>query len=237
MAEHRFIAAPKIKIARAVLGATLAASALAAGALTAHADVATGAAAATAARHPNAALAAHQAGAASDRHGETRVNVTAAQVLALAEAQVGTSENAAGGGTKYQQWYAASQRAAETAARDGGTTTDYLNAAWCSMFVSWVGEQTGARPQVGWDAYTVAHAKWFAANNRFGALAKPGAVVFFSWSGSKDLNDIEHVGFVVKDNQDGTISTIEGNTGNGSVEARVRPTSQVVGYGYPSYAA
>ncbi|WP_240777869.1 hypothetical protein [Nonomuraea basaltis] len=34
----------------------------------------------------------------------------------------------------------------------------------------------------------------------------------------------------------GTISTIEGNTGNGKVEERVRPKSQVVGYGYPEYA-
>ncbi|MFC4120273.1 CHAP domain-containing protein [Nonomuraea zeae] len=236
MAKHRFTAAPKI-IARAVLGATIAASALGAHTLTANADTATGAAAATAARHPNAALAAHKAGAKSDRVEETKVNVTADQVLAFAKAQVGTSENAAGGGTKFQQWYAGSQRAAETIARDGGSRAAYLNAAWCSMFVSWVGEQTGARPQVGWDAYTVAHAKWFKANHRFGTLAKPGAVVFFSWSGSKSISDINHVGFVVKDNQDGTISTIEGNTGNGKVEERVRPKSQVVGYGYPQYAA
>ncbi|MGW0806065.1 CHAP domain-containing protein [Nonomuraea sp. NPDC002799] len=168
---------------------------------------------------------------------EAKVNVTAPQVLALAKSQVGTSENASGGGTKFQKWYSDSARAAETVQRDGGNKQDYLNAAWCSMFVSWVGEQSGARSQVGWDAYTVAHAKWFAANDRWGTEAKPGAVVFFSWSGSKDLSSINHVGFVVKDNHDGTISTIEGNTGHGKVEERVRPTSQVVGYGYPHYAA
>ncbi|MEU8143837.1 CHAP domain-containing protein [Nonomuraea sp. NPDC048901] len=165
------------------------------------------------------------------------MNVTAQQVLNLAKAQVGTSEDANGGGTKFQKWYMNSARAAETVQRDGGSRQDYLNAAWCSMFVSWVGEETGARSQVGWDAYTVAHAKWFAANQRWGTVAKPGAVVFYSWSGSKDLSSISHVGFVVKDNGDGTISTIEGNTGNGKVEQRVRPTSQVVGYGYPHYAA
>ncbi|MCK2218761.1 CHAP domain-containing protein [Actinomadura sp. ATCC 31491] len=163
--------------------------------------------------------------------------MTAAQVLATARAQVGTSEDAHGGGTKFQRWYASSPRATETAARDGGDTASYVDAPWCSMFVSWVGEQTGARTQVGWDAYTVAHAKWFEANHRFGTAAKPGAVVFFSWSGSKDLDAINHVGFVVKDNGDGTISTIEGNTGNGKVEQRTRPASQVVGYGYPHYAA
>ncbi|MFI7421888.1 CHAP domain-containing protein [Nonomuraea sp. NPDC049684] len=223
MAKHAMMTTSHI--AKLALGATIAASALGA----------TAAVSAATAGRTDAQTAAQQSAAQGSAQG--RVNVTAAQVLATARAQVGTSEDANGGGTKFQKWYADSQRAAETVARDGGSRQDYLNAAWCSMFVSWVGEQTGARPQVGWDAYTVTHAKWFAANDRWGTEAKPGAVVFFSWSGSKSLSDIQHVGFVVKDNGDGTISTIEGNTGNGKVEERVRPTSQVVGYGYPSYAA
>ncbi|MEV4801550.1 CHAP domain-containing protein [Nonomuraea sp. NPDC049421] len=231
MAKHRLTAVSKSTIARAVLGAGVLASAFGVPAA-AHADTSTAVAAATAAKHPASALAAHKAG----ERDETKITATADQVLAVARAQVGVSENASGGGTKFQQWYANSQRAAETVARDGGSRNAYLNAAWCSMFVSWVGEQTGARPQVGWDAWTVAHAKWFAANERFGHEAKPGAVVFFSWKGGKSLSDIQHVGFVVKDNHDGTISTVEGNTGNGKVEERVRPKSQVVGYGYPEYA-
>ncbi|TMR99843.1 CHAP domain-containing protein [Nonomuraea basaltis] len=161
--------------------------------------------------------------------------ITAAAVLKVAESQVGVSENAAGGGTPFHQWYMSSPRAKETVARDGGSIGSYANAPWCAMFVSWVGEKVGARPTVGWDAYTVSYAKWFEENGRWGTTAKPGAVVYFSWSGSKDLTDINHMGFVVKDNQDGTISTIEGNTGNGRVEERIRPTSQVVGYGYPQY--
>jgi hypothetical protein len=229
MAKYRVTAAQKINIARAALGAAVLAAALGGHAATADADTAKAA-------QPVTSVA-HHTGAKAHASEEAKVNVTAAQVLAFAKSQVGTSENASGGGTPYQQWYAGSQRAAETIARDGGSRAAYLNAAWCAMFVSWVGEETGARPQVGWDAYTVAHAKWFQANHRFGTLAKPGAVVFFSWSGSKDLGDINHVGFVVKDNHNGTISTIEGNTGNGRVEERVRPKSQVVGYGYPDYAA
>lgn len=232
MAKHRLTAVSKNTIARAVLGAGVLASAL--GVPTAaHADTSIAVAAATAAKHPDTARSAHKAG----ERDETKINVTADQVLAVARSQIGTSENAKGGGTPYQQWYANSQRAAETVARDGGSRTAYLNAAWCSMFVSWVGEKTGARPQVGWDAWTVAHAKWFAANKRFGHEAKPGAVVFFSWKGGKALKDIQHVGFVVKDNRDGTITTIEGNTDGGKVERRVRPTWQVVGYGYPAYTA
>jgi hypothetical protein len=220
MAKFRMTSAVKTTIARAVLGAAVLGSGLGLPAAAAHADPV----------KPVAAQA-HQ----SDE--TNKISATANQVLNVARSQIGITENSAGGGTPYQQWYAASQRAGETVARDGGNRSAYLNAPWCAMFVSWVGEQTGARPQIGWDAYTVAHAKWFAANKRFGTVAKPGAVVFFAWSGSKDISDINHVGFVVKDNQNGTISTIEGNTGNGKVEERVRPKSQVVGYGYPEYAA
>ncbi|MEU6797402.1 CHAP domain-containing protein [Nonomuraea wenchangensis] len=231
MFEHRLMHARTAL--RATLGAALAAGAVAGG-------VAAGTAAHADADVRPPARAAHvaQAGANGEAGERTQaVKVTAAQVLATARAQIGTTENAAGGGTKFQDWYATSQRGAETAARDGGSITSYKNAPWCSMFVSWVGEHTGARSQIGWDAYTVTHAKWFEANDRWGTEAKPGAVVFFSWSGSKSLSAINHVGFVVKDNGDGTISTIEGNTGNGKVEQRTRPTSQVVGYGYPTYAS
>ncbi|MEV0231317.1 CHAP domain-containing protein [Nonomuraea sp. NPDC050786] len=225
MAKFRITGATKTNIARAVLGATVLASGF-------------GAHMGTAAAQEKLPVTAAAANTHDDDRAkrETKITVTAAQVLALAKSQVGISENAYGGGTPYQKWYAASQRAAETIARDGGTRAEYINAPWCAMFVSWVGEQIGARPQVGWDAYTVAYAKWFQANHRFGTEPKPGAVVFFAWNGSKDLDAINHVGFVEKDNGDGTISTVEGNTGNGKVEERIRPTSQVVGYGYPQYA-
>ncbi|MET8989609.1 CHAP domain-containing protein, partial [Nonomuraea wenchangensis] len=193
MFEHRLTHARTAL--RATLGAALAAGAVAGG-------VAAGTAAHADADVRPPAHAAHvaQAGANGEAGERTQaVKVTAAQVLATARAQIGTTENADGGGTKFQDWYATSQRGAETAARDGGNITSYKNAPWCSMFVSWVGEHTGARSQIGWDAYTVTHAKWFEANHRWGTEAKPGAVVFFSWSGSKSLSAINHVGFVVKD--------------------------------------
>ncbi|GGS71699.1 hypothetical protein GCM10010156_33300 [Planobispora rosea] len=167
----------------------------------------------------------------------SRPRVTAADLLNVAEQQIGITENAAGGGTKFHSWYMSSPRVQETIARDGGSVAGYANAPWCEMFVSWVGEQVGLRPTVGWDAYTVTHAQWFKANKRWGVQAEPGAVVFFDWDGGSDLSGIDHVGFVKRDNGDGTITTIEGNTGNGKVEQRVRPKSQVVGYGYPRYAS
>ncbi|TMR14366.1 CHAP domain-containing protein [Nonomuraea turkmeniaca] len=162
--------------------------------------------------------------------------VSADTVLKIAQSQIGVAENAAGGGTPFHSWYMSSQRAAETVARDGGSLGAYANAPWCAMFVSWVGEKAGARPTVGWDAYTVTYAKWFQANQHWGTVAKPGAVVFFDWNGG-GTSGIDHVGLVKQDNGDGTITTIEGNTGNGKVEQRIRPTSQVVGYGYPEYRA
>ncbi|MBB5078973.1 CHAP domain-containing protein [Nonomuraea endophytica] len=231
MAKHRLTRAPKIDLTRAALGVTIAATA----AFATHPAQAETHAASTAAAAgvPETAVQAEP----GKKAGSDRPKPTAAQVLSLAKKQIGTREDASGGGTKFQKWYMSSPRAAETVKRDGGNRQAYLNAAWCAMFVSWVGEETGARTTVGWDAYTVTHAKWFKNNNRWGASAKPGAVVFFSWSGSKSLNSINHVGFVIKDNGNGTITTVEGNTGNGKVEERTRPTSQVVGYGYPDYSA
>ncbi|MEU7829946.1 MULTISPECIES: CHAP domain-containing protein [unclassified Nonomuraea] len=161
--------------------------------------------------------------------------VTADAVLKLAQQQVGTTENASGGGTRFHSWYMTSPRAQETLARDGGSLQAYANAPWCAMFVSWVGEQTGVRPTMGWDAYTVTWARWFKNNGRWGTLAKPGAVVYYAWGGDKSITSIDHMGLVKKDNRDGTITAIEGNTGNGKVEERVRPKSDVVGYGYPQY--
>ncbi|MGI5488769.1 CHAP domain-containing protein [Microtetraspora malaysiensis] len=163
--------------------------------------------------------------------------VSPQQLLKIAQDQVGISENANGGGTKFHEWYMNSQRAKETVARDGGHVNAYANAPWCDMFVSWVGEKAGLRPVLGWDAYTVQHAKWFQDNHRWGNKPTPGAVVFFDWNGGKNIYGIDHVGLVVKDNGDGTIKTVEGNTGNGKVEIRTRPMSQVTGFGYPVYTA
>jgi CHAP domain-containing protein len=158
---------------------------------------------------------------------------TAADALKLATAQVGVTENAAGGGTKFQKWFVSSPWAERGVKRDGGQVSDYANANWCDMFVSWVGAQLGVKG-MGADAFTRTHAQWFKDQGRWGDTPKPGAVVFFSWSGDKSIDSIDHVGMVMKDNGNGTIQTIEGNTDN-AVKIRTRDTSSVVGYGYPEY--
>jgi hypothetical protein len=165
-----------------------------------------------------------------------RAPVTADDVINLAEKQVGITEtDGEGGGTKFQDWYATTERAKETVQRDGGTPSDYKDAAWCAMFISWLGSQFHFNDQMGFDAWTVAHAEWFEQHGRWGHTPMPGAVVFFDWDGGKTVDGIDHVGLVVKDNGDGTIETIEGNANN-EVEHRQRSTDLVAGYGYPDYA-
>ncbi len=159
---------------------------------------------------------------------------SAADALKLAISQVGVTENSAGGGTKFQQWFVSSPWAERGVQRDGGSISDYADANWCDMFVSWVGDQLGVKG-MGADAFTRTHAQWFKDQGRWGSVPTPGAVVFFSWSGSDSLDAIDHVGMVIKDNHDGTIQTVEGNTDN-AVKIRNRDTSSVVGYGYPEYA-
>ncbi|GAA0325714.1 CHAP domain-containing protein [Actinoallomurus spadix] len=156
---------------------------------------------------------------------------TAADVLKLAESQVGTTENATGS-SKFNQWFMTTPYAKAGVARYGGSVSDYANASWCDMFVTWVGDTLGVKG-MGGDAFTPGHAKWFASQGRWGSTPKPGAVVFFSWNGG-GIDGIDHVGLVVKDNHDGTIQTIEGNTDD-AVKVRTRSTSTVVGYGYPDY--
>lgn len=158
---------------------------------------------------------------------------SAADALKLATAQVGVTEDAAGGGTKFQKWFVSSPWAVRGVERDGGTVSDYEDANWCDMFVSWVGAQLNVKG-MGADAFTRTHAQWFKDQGRWGQTPTPGAVVFFSWSGSKSIDDIDHVGLVMEDNHDGTIQTVEGNTDN-AVRIRTRDVSTVVGYGYPEY--
>lgn len=172
----------------------------------------------------------------SERSGTAEKQVgkgaSADEFIKKAKSQLGIRESASGK-TKFQEWYAKTDRAAETVARDGGSRTSYLNAAWCDMFVSWVAEETGLKHTVGQDAWTIAHAKWFKSQKRWGTTPKKGAIVFFNWKGQKSLDSIVHVG-IVTDVKGDTIKTVEGNTGNAVLE-RDRKPSQIVGYGYPEF--
>ncbi|MEU8122521.1 CHAP domain-containing protein [Spirillospora sp. NPDC049024] len=174
-----------------------------------------------------------QAAPASKADGQSaEVGASAQDVIKLARTQVGTHEDGSGN-SKFNDWYAGSPLGEQNAHRIGAKSASvYKGQSWCDMFVSWLGQNTGTKG-MGADAYTVSHAKWFKKTGRFGETPKPGAVVFFAWNGG-GVKGVEHVGIVVKDNHDGTIKTIEGNTGD-AVKQKVRDTSTVAGYGYPQY--
>lgn len=124
--------------------------------------------------------------------------------------------------------------------------SEFLKAAWCDMFTTYVSRKAKA-PAVlpkGDRAYTVWHANDFAGINRWRAgttenikrYAAPGDVVFFDWSGTDVRGAIDHVGFVVKNLGDGRLITIEGNTSD-QVKTRVRGANVIAGFGHPAYAA
>jgi surface antigen len=115
---------------------------------------------------------------------------TAAQVLNVARAELGYQEGY-NDWTKYGSWYGMN------------------NAAWCDIFVSWVGNRAhGNTGLLGKYAYTPAHADWFKSKGRWSTSPKVGSIVFFQWAG---WSRICHVGIVEAVNS-GSIVTIEGNT-------------------------
>lgn len=83
---------------------------------------------------------------------------------------------------------------------------------WCGSFVMWCAHEVGLKiPNC---VYTPAGVEGFKGIGKWAnaETAKPqgGDIVFFDFieGGAK----VEHVGIVVKDNGDGTVITIEGNT-------------------------
>ncbi|MER6944656.1 CHAP domain-containing protein [Nonomuraea sp. NPDC000554] len=139
----------------------------------------------------------------------------------LLESELGYSEKA-GAYTKFGHWYGSNVE----------FDADYSSAPWCDMYLSWAAHKLGYEDWIGQFAWTVSHAKWFKAQGAWGHTPKPGAFVFYDWSGSNDIDKIDHVGVVTKV-QGNKIFTIEGNIDGGVAKRKERDTSKVVGYGYP----
>lgn len=126
---------------------------------------------------------------------------------------------------------------------------------WCGSFVMWCADQIGFKGMPNC-VYTPAGVTAFQGQGRWSnhETAKPqaGDIVFFSFDGK----GVGHVGIVLKDNGDGTITTIEGNTSSehkpsgsqangGEVAERIRAyrannkrklTAFVVGFGTPKWS-
>ena len=114
--------------------------------------------------------------------------------IATARAEIGTVEGPKDNETKYGAF----------------TKANYL--PWCGSFVMWCANQVGLKiPNV---ISTSAGASKFqgtgAWSNAATAKPKPGDLAFFDFQEGGTPED--HVAIVVKDNGDGTVTTIEGNT-------------------------
>jgi hypothetical protein len=162
---------------------------------------------------------------------------TGADLVAVATKEIGTVETG-DNHTKY------------------GVFTKHDGLPWCGSFVMWCAAQIKQTiPNV---VYTPAGVAAFQGigrwSNALTAKPKPGDIVFFDFI--EGGNPVEHVGIVVKDNLDGTVTTIEGNTSpehktagsqanGGEVAQRIRAyrkdnkrklTAFIVGFGTPKWS-
>jgi hypothetical protein len=134
-----------------------------------------------------------------------------ADFLATAKAEIGTVEGPKDNETKYGAF----------------TKANYL--PWCGSFVMWCAHQVGLKiPNV---VSTATGASKFqgtgAWSNAATAKPKPGDLAFFDFV--EGGNPEDHIGIVVKDNLDGTVTTIEGNTsGDKKKSASERNGGEVV---------
>ena len=85
---------------------------------------------------------------------------------------------------------------------------------WCGSFVMWCANQVGLKipnrvsTKVGAEALMKKN-QWEKASDE--AQPLPGDIVFFDFP-NDGVDRISHIGIVVKDNGDGTVTCIEGNT-------------------------
>lgn len=117
-----------------------------------------------------------------------------AKLLEVVKAEVGTVEGPADNETKY------------------GAFTKANKLPWCGSFVMWTANQAGVKvPNTVYTPGGVASfkklGKWMPASAS--AKPQPGWVAYFDFPGGAD---IDHVGWMIKDNGDGTCVCIEGNT-------------------------
>jgi hypothetical protein len=162
---------------------------------------------------------------------------TAARLVEVATAEVGTVEGPKDNETKYGKF----------------TKADLQ--PWCGSFVMWCANEAGVK--VPNTVYTPGGAAAFKKSGQWidGDVADPdlGDIAYFDFP-SDGVDRISHVGIVVADNGDGTVWCIEGNTsGNpkgsqrngGEVCKKLRAYKKnpknvmvsIVGFGRPKFGA
>ena len=160
-------------------------------------------------------------------------------IIEVAKKEIGTIEGPKDNETKYGKWSGVNFQ------------------PWCQSFVSWTAFTSGLDPKkYPKTASTVAAADFFKKNNRWADARNddptPGDWIYFDFP-DDGVNRISHVGLCIKNNGDGTIQVIEGNTSgtakgdqrNGGmcvektrayVKNKKGILNAVVGWGRPVYA-
>lgn len=158
--------------------------------------------------------------------------ITAKQVLDLAGSQIGIKATDIKR-CKYNKWY--------YGADVSGSGYD-----WCLTFIQWIFNQLGASDML-YTKTANCGAQGQAFNNK-GKLVKSGYkagdIVFFHWDNDTSnwvsgVYSLDHVGIIESVNADGSVVTIEGNTGdtsNGEVMRRTRKANVISCAGRPDYA-
>ena len=128
---------------------------------------------------------------------------------------------------------------------------DNKSQPWCGYFVMWCAKQVKLNlPNC---VYTLAGAAGFQGKGLWSnaATTKPlkgGEIAFFNFPGGES---VDHVGIVIKDNGDGTVTTVEGNTSvsgsqsnGGEVCEKIRAYKKdnkkklpvfIAGFGHPKF--
>ena len=159
-------------------------------------------------------------------------------IIEVAKAEIGTIEGPKDNETKYGKW----------------TGANFL--PWCQSFVSWCAYTAGVKdfPKT---AATVAASDWFKKKDRWADARNddptPGDWIYFDFP-DDGVNRISHVGICIKNNGNGTIQVIEGNTSgtakgdqrNGGMcvektrayvkDNKLKLMNAIVGWGRPVYA-
>lgn len=160
-------------------------------------------------------------------------------IIEVAKKEVGTIEGPKDNETKYGKWSGVNFQ------------------PWCQSFVSWTAFTSGLdAKKYPKTASTVAAADFFKKNNRWADARNddptPGDWIYFDFP-DDGVNRISHVGLCIKNNGDGTIQVIEGNTSgtakgdqrNGGmcvektrayIKNKKGILNAVVGWGRPVYA-
>lgn len=149
---------------------------------------------------------------------------TVSNLINIAAGEVGYTEYPPGSnGNKYGQWYG----------------MNYV--PWCAIFISYCFDKIGLplpiRSAKGF-AYCPDGVSWFRQRGQWFQEPKVGDVVFFCWRGD---GIADHVGIVESVKSDGSIISIEGNTGvgndanGGEVMRRNRTRGIILGFGRPPY--